>query len=82
MVENGQYGFVYKYNERRILDHPFMTYEEAVAAASRRYHLERTVKDPDMKPEKLEGTCEDFTVTVDRGRYARFTDHYFIEEVK
>ena len=82
VVENGQYGFVYKNNERTVLDHPFKTYAEAVAAAERRYLMELLVKDPDMRPDKLEGTCEDFTVTVDRGRYARFTDHYFIEEVK
>lgn len=81
VVQNGQYGFVRKDNERMVLDHPFETYEQAAAAARRRYDMETTVKDPDMKPEKLEGTPVDFTVTVKKTDKADFTDHYFIEEV-
>ena len=82
VVEKGQYGFVYKNNERRVLDHPFKTYVEALAAAKRRYLMELQVKDPDLKPENLEGTYEDFIVTVNCGKYANFTDHYFIEEIE
>ena len=43
--------------------------------------MEIGVKDPDMKPEKLVGSPEDFTVTVNKGDRVNFTDHYFIEEV-
>jgi len=82
VVKNGQFGFVYKDNERKVLDHPFETYEAAVSAAEGRYLMELHVKDPDMKPDKLEGTSEDFTVAVKRGRYAEFTNHYFIEEIE
>ena len=82
VVRNGQYGFVYKDNERMVLDHPFETYAAALAEAESRYLMELHVNDPDMKPDKLEGTSEDFTVAVKRGRYAEFTNHYFIEEIE
>ena len=60
---------------------PFKTYEDAAAALNRRYRMLVGVKDPDMKPEKLVGTPEDFAVSVNKGNRATFTDHYFIEEV-
>ncbi len=82
VVRNGQYGFVYKDNERMVLDHPLETYEAAVSAAESRYLMELHVNDPDMKPERLEGTREDFIVTVKRGKFAEFTNHYFIEEIE
>ena len=81
VVQNGQYGFVHRDNERMVLDHPFEKYENALAAAERRYRMEVNVKDPDMKPERLEGAPGDFTVIVKKGRWADFSDHYFIEEV-
>ena len=81
VVRNGQYGFVHKENEKMVLDHPFKTYEDAAAALNRRYRMLVGVRDPDMKPEKLVGSPEDFTVTVNKGDRATFTDHYFIEEV-
>ena len=40
--------------------------------------MEIGVKDPDKKPEKLSGSPEDFTVTVNKGDRVNFTDHYFI----
>lgn len=80
-VRNGQYGFVRKDNERVVLDHPYNTREDAAAALKRRYDMEAGVKDPDMRPERLEGTPEAFTVTVKKAEGADFTDHYFIEEV-
>ena len=43
--------------------------------------MEIGVKDPDMKPEKLSGSPEEFTVTVNKGDRVNFTDHYVIEEV-
>lgn len=81
VVQNGQYGFVHKEDEKIVLDHPFKTYEYAAAALNRRYRMEIGAKDPDMKPEKLSGNPEDFTVTVNKGDRVNFTDHYFIEEV-
>jgi len=81
VVQNGQYGFVQKENEKMVLDHPFKTYEDAAAALKRRYRMLVSVKDPDMKPEKLVGNPEDFAVSVNKGNRATFTDHYFIEEV-
>ena len=78
VVENGQYGFVYKCNVRRILDHPFRTYEEALASATRRYRMLQHSPD---EHDRLEGTPEDFTVTVKNTGWADFSDHYFIEEV-
>ena len=50
------------------------------AGCESRYLMELHVNDSDMKPERLEGTREDFTVTVKCGKYADFTNHYFIEE--
>ena len=82
VVRNGQYGFVYKDNVRMVLDHPYETYAAALAEAESRYLMELHVNDPDMKPKRLEGTREDFIVTVKRGKFAEFTNHYFIEEVK
>ena len=79
VVQNGQYGFARKDNERMVLDHPFKTYREALAAASRRYFMVTHVKNPNTKSDKVEGTPEDFTVSVDNTEHARFTDHYFIE---
>ena len=79
VVENGQYGFVYKCNVRRILDHPYKTYDEALAAATRRYRMLQHSPDEN---DRLEGTPEDFTVTVKKTEWADFSDHYYIEEVK
>ena len=76
-VQNGQYGFVHKDNERMVLDHPFNTYEEAFAAAERRYLM---LKHYPGDHDELVGTPEDFTITVSGGEHARFSDHYFIEE--
>lgn len=81
VVRNGQYGFVHKENEKMVLDHPFKTYEDAASALNRRYRMEIGVKDPNMKPEKLVGSPENFSVIVNKGDRATFTDHYFIEEV-
>ena len=78
VVENGQYGFVYKCNVRMILDHPYRTYEEALAAATKRYRMLQHSPD---EHDWLEGTPEDFTVTVKNTKWADFSDHYFIEEV-
>ncbi|MBR5175460.1 MAG: hypothetical protein IKW89_05965 [Bacteroidales bacterium] len=76
-VQNGQYGFVRKNNERMVLDHPFKTFEEAFRAAERRYlMLQHCPGDND----ELVGTPEDFTITVKNTDMADFSDHYFIEE--
>ena len=78
VIQNGQYGFIHKDNERMALDHPFKTYEEAYSAAERRYLM---LKHNPGEKDTLEGTPEDFTITVENGGFARFSDHYFIEEV-
>lgn len=78
VVQNGQYGAIHKDNEKMVLDHPFETKAQALAAASRRFHM------LEMKPgpgDTLEGTPEDFTITVKNTDKADFSDHYFIEEV-
>lgn len=76
-IQNGQYGFVHKDNEREVLDHPFKTYEEAYRAAERRY---RMLKHCPGEHDLLEGTPEDFTITVKNTDKADFSDYYFIEE--
>ena len=78
VVQKGQYGFVHKDNERMALDHPFETREQALAAASRRYRMLEAISEPG---DILEGTPEDFTITVKVTEKADFSDHYFIEEV-
>ncbi len=78
VVQNGQYGFVRKDNERMVLDHPFEKYENALAAAERRYRMLENNPGP---TDVLEGTPEDFTITVKNTAMADFSDHYFIEEV-
>ena len=77
VVQNGQYGFLRKDNERMVLDHPFEKYENALAA-ERRYRMLENIPDP---TDVLEGTPEDFTITVKNTAKADFSDHYFIEEV-
>ena len=77
-VQNGQYGFTHKENQREVLDHPYETYDKALSAATRRFHMLRDNPGP---TDKLEGTPEDFKISVDNTKHARFTDHYFIEEV-
>ena len=77
--ENGQYGVVYKDNEREVLDHPFKTYEEAYRAAERRFLM---LKHLSRKHDRVEGTPDDFTNAVRGGKHARFSDHYFIEETE
>ena len=79
VVEDGQYGVVYKDNERMVLDHPFKTYAAALAAAKGRYIM---LKHCPGKHDVLEGTPEDFSITVNGDGHANFTDHYFIEEVE
>ncbi|MBR5661031.1 MAG: hypothetical protein IKW99_05720 [Bacteroidales bacterium] len=76
-VRNGQYGFVHRDNERYVCDHPFKTYEEAYMAAERRYLM---LKHCPGEHDLLEGTPEDFTITVKNTEKAEFSDHYFIEE--
>lgn len=78
VIQNGQYGFVHKENERMVLDHPFETREQALAAASRRY---RMLEADQIQGGELEGTPEDFTITVKITSKADFSDHYLIEEV-
>ena len=78
VVQNGQYGFVHKDNERMALDHPFKTYEEALFAASKRYRMLTVCPE---RWDALVGTPEDFTVTVKNSDRADFSDHYYIEEV-
>lgn len=77
-VQNGQYGVVHKDNEKMICDQPFQTREEAVAAGAKRF---RMLQSTPNRWETLEGTYEDFTVTVKNTDKADFSDHYFIEEV-
>lgn len=78
VVQNGQYGVVHKDNEKMVLDHPFETREQAMAAASRRYRMLEKNPGPG---DTLEGTPEDFTITVKHTDKADFSDHFFIEEV-
>ena len=75
-VQNGQYGFVHKDNERMVLDHPFETYEAALSAATRRYRMLQLFPGVNSI---LEGTPEDFKSIVRNTDMANFTDHYFIE---
>ena len=79
VVQNGQYGFVHKDNERRVLDHPFKTYDAALSAASRRYNMLHHYPGND---DILEGTLEDFTITVNGDRLVHFSEHYFIEVIE
>lgn len=77
VVQNGQYGVVYKDNEREVLGE-FKTYEEALAEATGKFKMLELTQSPN---DKLEGTPADFTNTVSGDGHANFTDHYFIEEV-
>ena len=81
VVQNGRCGVAHINNEKEVLEGPFETREEAAAAAERRYAMEACLQDPGIKADRLEGTPEDFTVTVCKSEHADFTDHYFIEEV-
>lgn len=81
VVQNGRCGVAHIDNEKEVLEGPFETREEAAAAAGRRYAMEACLQDPGIKADRLEGTPEDFTVTVCKSAHADFTDHYFIEEV-
>ena len=81
VVQNGRCGVAHINNEKEVLEGPFATREEAAAAAGRRYAMEACLQDPGIKADRLEGTPEDFTVTVCKSEHADFTDHYFIEEV-
>lgn len=78
VIQNGQYGFVHKENERTVLDHPFGTRKQALAAASRRYRMQELNAG---EGSSLQGTPEDFTITVRNTDKADFSDHYFIEEI-
>lgn len=74
VVQNGQYGVVYKGNEREVLGE-FKTYDEALTAAEGKFQMLKLMQKPN---DKLEGTPADFTNTVNGDGHANFTDHYFI----
>ena len=77
VVQNGQYGVVLMNDEKEILGE-FETYEQAQAASESKFRMLELMQD---QSDRLEGTPCDFINTVSSGRYAGFSDHYFIEEV-